>query len=507
MSPIDNPLTSNHSSTGQRENTGHLENIGQLGNLGYLAGIGKRSIRSQFIAMSVGLVIIMGTVVYILADNYGRQTANNSFDQFLTGAALQISETITIQDHKITANLPWSVFETLSIAEEDRAFYQVIDIHGNYVTGYQDLPLPDNWYSLVEKQSTSLTEPVFYDAPYSGEVVRFIAFGKLLTEPHYSGVVTIIIGQTQRARQSLAGDITLNAIQLVFPFICIGFFLVLVVIWQTLQPIHRLNRSIAKRNPSDLTPINHVVPAEIVPLVSSINRFMGQISSSLERLESFTAEAAHQLRTPLAGIKSQTENAITEPDETLRQMQLKRVLESCDMLSSTIDQLLERATLSHRMQSQQLQLVRLDELAKQVCRDVVLAALHNGVDIGYIGEAEATVVGDDFVLQQMLRNVIENSIKYSKQGDSIDIELHKVEGENRVILLVRDFGVGIKDEEKEHVFERFYHSPTNPRSGTGLGLSIVKEIADYHHAQLELLDNKPQGLIMKFTFPTHVEVR
>ncbi|MDD1828138.1 sensor histidine kinase N-terminal domain-containing protein [Photobacterium sp. ZSDE20] len=472
-----------------------------------MSPIGKRSIRSQFVMMSVGLLITMGTVVYILADNYGKQTANSSFDQFLTGAALQISENIGIQDHKITADLPWSVFETLSLAEDDRAFYQIIDIHGGHVTGYGDLPLPDDWSSTLAKQVTSLPDPVFYDATYSGEVVRFIAFGKLLTETNYSGLMTIVIGQTQRARQSLAVDITLNAIQLVFPFITVGFFLVLLVIWQTLQPINRLNRSIAKRNPSDLTPINHVVPAEIVPLVSSINRFMGQLSSSLERLENFTGEAAHQLRTPLAGMRSQTENAMTEPDDKLREMQLKRILESCDMLSSTIDQLLERATLSHRMQSQQLQLVRLDELAKQVCRDVVLSAIQSDVDIGYIGEVEATVVGDDFVLQQMLRNVIENAIKHSNKGDSIDIELHDIEGEDKVMLLVRDLGVGIKDEEKEHVFERFYRSPTNPRSGTGLGLSIVKEIADFHHANLELLDNKPQGLIVKFTFPTSSEVK
>lgn len=462
---------------------------------------GKRSIRSQFVMLSVVLLITMGTVVYILADNYGKHTANSSFDQFLTGAALQISENISLQEHKIAVDLPWSVFETLSLAENDRAFYQIIDMHGVHLTGYQDLPLSEEWVSSTATAST-IPEALFYDATYSGEEVRFIAYGKLLTETNYSGLITIVIGQTKRAREAFAVDITLNAIQLVFPFICAGFFLVLLGIWKTLQPINRLNRSIARRTSSDLTPIKHEVPAEIVPLVGSINRFMAQLDNSLDRLKNFTSEAAHQLRTPLAGMRSQTENALTEPDDKLREAQLLRVLESCDMLGCTIDKLLERASLSHRMQSQQFEAVELDELAKKVCREVVLSALQNGVDIGYIGSVKATVYGDEFVLSQMLRNVLENAIKHSKRGDAIDIELHELGAPNKVMLLVRDLGIGIGDEEKEHVFERFYRSPTNPRSGTGLGLAIVKEIADFHQAELELLDNKPQGLIVKFVFPT-----
>ncbi|MDK9760046.1 hypothetical protein KIV40_33325, partial [Vibrio sp. D173a] len=115
--------------------------------------------------------------------------------------------------------------------------------------------------------------------------MRFIAYGKLLTETNYSGLITIVIGQTKRAREAFAVDITLNAIQLVFPFICAGFFLVLLGIWKTLQPINRLNRSIARRTSSDLTPIKHEVPAEIVPLVGSINRFMAQLDNSLDRLK------------------------------------------------------------------------------------------------------------------------------------------------------------------------------------------------------------------------------
>ena len=150
---------------------------------------------------------------------------------------------------------------------------------------------------------------------------------------------------------------------------------------------------------------------------------MNQLGTTLDRLKRFTSEAAHQIKTPLAGLKSQAQNALDEQDQDVRREQLNRVVESCDMLNSTVTQLLDQAILAHRFQSEPLRPVRLDTLTKQVCRDVAVAALQQGVEVAYSGDQEITINGDEFALQQMLRNVLENAIKYSPKESSVEIEL------------------------------------------------------------------------------------
>ena len=467
------------------------------------------SILGQLILMTIFLLLVMTMITFFLANSYGKRSAQISFDRLLTSAALQIAESISMKEGEIIADLPWSAFDILSSAPDDRVFYQITDESGHKITGYKDLPK-----AKKRDETTHLTrfqhKPVsyfFYDN-YDGERVRFLVYKKRLTETNYSGDVIIQIGQTVIAREALASDISWRAIQLVFPFILIGFVLVIIGIWQLLKPIKKLNKTLSSRTGFDLSKIELPVPTELEQLVQSINHFMAQLDNNLNQLKRFTSEAAHQLRTPLAGLKSQAQNALLEDDEATRHAQLIRVIESCDMLNHTVSQLLLQATLSHRFQSQQLTPIDLIKVSKKVCKDVVVSALQQNVEISFEGEElfskvmSADILGDEFALQQMIRNILENAIKYSPPHSTILVCVSRLKRAEKTMiqLSVHDHGIGIPDTEKPHVFERFYRSANNPRSGTGLGLAIVKEVADHHQAILTLEDNEPKGLVVNLMF-------
>lgn len=467
------------------------------------------SIRSQLVLMTLLLLIVMTIITFFLANSYGKRSAQISFDRLLTSAALQTAESISMKDGQVIVDLPWSAFEILSSAPNDRVFYRISDKAGNKITGYQDLPKlndTDRRGNLVVQQGRP--EPRFFDSFYQGEAVRFVVFNKQLTETLYQGDVSIQIGQTVIAREALSSEISWRAIQLVLPFIFIGFILVVLGIWTLLKPIKELNKALSNRTGFDLSKINLPVPSELTPLVQSINHFMGQLDNNLNQLQRFTSEAAHQLRTPLAGLKSQAQNALSEEDEATRHAQLVRVIESCDMLNHTVSQLLLQATLSHRFQSQQLMRINLAQMAKKVCKDVVVSALQQDIEISFDGEEAfakenaGNILGDAFALEQMVRNILENAIKYSPPHSVVHVSILSVTHALKpmIRLSVTDQGIGIPDSEKPHVFERFYRSANNPRSGTGLGLAIVKEVADHHNALLELSDNDPKGLVVNLTF-------
>ena len=150
---------------------------------------------------------------------------------------------------------------------------------------------------------------------------------------------------------------------------------------------------------------------------------MAQLDNTLSRLKRFTAEAAHQIRTPLAGLNSQAQNAIDETDEVLRQKQLQHILESSNVLADTVNQLLNRATLTHRYQSHPFSPVSLDHVIKETCRELVVWALERQVEIEYVGDIQVTINGDEFALKQMLQNIIENAIKYSPKGGTVEVAL------------------------------------------------------------------------------------
>ncbi len=454
--------------------------------------------------MTVGLLLVLAATSYWVANIYGQRAARLSYDRLMAGAALQIAESIRMQDGDVVVDLPQAAFETLALAPDDRVFYAIKMLDGDLITGYPGLPKFDPKTSKISTLEGRGAFPLrFFNAPYSSEPMRFITLTRVLNDVGVTLEVQLQIGQSLRARNALSADISWRALQFVAFFFLLALVLVTFGIWMLLRPLSQVNKALSERSPVDLSALDVLVPVEVEPLVQTINHFMAQLATTLDRLKRFTGEAAHQIRTPLAGLKSQAQNALEEQDPQRRQEQLKRVVECSDLLSSTVSQLLNQAKLAYRFQSEIFSALRLDSLVKEVCRDVAVAALRNEVEVAYLSSAQFIVDGDGFALKQMLRNILENAIKYSPRGGLVEVELALPGWPGAgagAILRVRDSGPGIPVEERSQVFEQFYRSPNNPRSGSGLGLSIAREVALHHRAELVLMDNQPQGLVVEIRF-------
>ncbi len=469
-----------------------------------MAKFASPSIRRQLSVMTVCLLLVLAAMSYWAANLYGLRAARLSYDRLMAGAALQVAESIGMQEGEIVIDLPQAAFATLSLAPDDRMFYAITTSDGEHITGYQGLPKNN---SLIEDSNDIGARgefaPRFFNALYSEEPVRFVTLTRVLNDVGITQEVQLQIGQTRRARTALANDISWRALQFVAFFFLFALVLIMFGIWMLLRPLSHLNKALSARSPVDLSPLDVAVPREVEPLLQTINHFMSQLATTLDRLKRFTGEAAHQIRTPLAGLKSQAQNALEEQDPQRRQDQLKRVVECSDLLSSTVSQMLNQAKLAHRFQSEVFTAIRLDNLVKEVCREIAVAALHNDVEVAYLSSAEVTIDGDEFALKQMIRNILENAIKYSPAGGVVEVDfavpVRPADNEG-AILQVRDSGPGIPAEERSQVFEQFYRSPNNPRSGSGLGLAIAREVAVHHHAQLELKDNQPRGLVVEISF-------
>jgi two-component system sensor histidine kinase TctE len=465
------------------------------------------SIRRQLLTITISLMLIITLFTYIIANNYSKSAARLSYDRLLASAALQIFENTHIDHNEIIVDLPSATFETLSMASTDRLVYQITQNDDEHLTGYKGLYAVINnkagtSWQRSEYDPRDNLEIKFWEGDYKGENFRFILLSDKLYEVGKAFDINILIGQTTQARDKLAYEMNLKVLQMVTLIFVIAIVLILLGVRQILQPIYAINNKIRRRSPMDLRPIDMDIPKEMADLITTINHFMIQLEVSLNHLKRFTGEVAHQIRTPLAGLKSQAQNAIEESDTKIRTEQLKRVLYSTDLLDSTVTQLLNQATLAHRFHSQPFITLSLPELVKSVCRDVAVSAIQRGVIITYQGDENLMIEGDAFALSQMLRNILENAIKFSPTDKEINVstELHSTELGFIARLNVADQGVGVPNSEKQHVFERFYKSKGDPRAGSGLGLSIAKEVAEHHNASIQLLDNIPSGLIFEINF-------
>jgi|TARA_B110000503_G_C7123734_1_gene403648 two-component system sensor histidine kinase TctE len=457
------------------------------------------SIRRQLLIFTSMVLITINSIAYWTASYYASRSARLSYDRLLLGAAFQMAENINSFDGKVNIDLPRSAFETLALAPIDRAFYSIIDNEKFVLTGYKNLPDIPFDHIINRLDNEDYLAPGFYDTVYLGSPARFVALPIRLVDTDKSKDIIIAVGQTLLARNALAKEMSLFFLQFVGVFFVVSLVILMFGIWRVLQPLQSMKKAISSSAPLDLNPITIKIPDEIVPLLETINLSRLQLRSTLERLKRFTAEAAHQLRTPLAGLNSQAQNALEETDPDLRKQQIEHILNCSNQLTEIVNQLLNQAKLTHRFQSKPLEPISLDHAIKSVCRDLVVWALQKDVEIEYLSEMSVNIEGDDFAIRQMALNILENAIKYSPRHSRIEVDLTASNGE--VTLQIRDQGVGVSDEEKSHIFDFFYRSPNNLSAGSGVGLAIAKDIADHHKATFHLRDNIPTGLVVEIAFP------
>jgi two-component system sensor histidine kinase QseC len=265
--------------------------------------------------------------------------------------------------------------------------------------------------------------------------------------------------------------------------------LLALIIWtgvgRGLGPLKKVAGEIAQRSPSQLQPLAvRDTPEEIRPLADSLNRLLGRLDEALESERRFTANAAHELRTPLAGLKTQAQVALRATGEPQRIQMLNKILEGVDRATHLVGQMLTLARLDPDAAAVQYGPVDLVQTAVAVVAERAPSALEKNIEIELTEDSRGTVNGDAAALAILIRNLADNAIRYTPSGGRVEVSVAtRVEG---VTLTVTDNGPGIPELERARVFERFYRAPGSGGQGCGLGLSIAQRIAELHGASIEL---------------------
>jgi two-component system sensor histidine kinase TctE len=267
-----------------------------------------------------------------------------------------------------------------------------------------------------------------------------------------------------------------------------------------------LQERLHRRRPSDLSPIPvRRVPDEVRPLVIAFNQMMERLEENLQAQHRFIAQAAHQMRTPLTGLKTQTEIALSESDPVQMRHALELIAESTDRASHMINQLLilARAEASHEKMHSVTPL-DLDALARAVTEEWVVRAMAKRIDLGFEDCGRPLMInGVPLLLRELLTNLIDNAIKYTLYGGHVTV---RVRANHQAVIEVEDNGIGIPVEERESIFERFYRVLGTDAEGSGLGLPIAAEIAELHQAKIDLLTGSDgTGSLFRVSFPRHWE--
>lgn len=445
------------------------------------------------LAGMLGLFFLGGMLaLYVAAHSYARLAADRSFDRLLGGSALSIAETLAVIDGRVQVDIPYASLDMLSAAPDDRVFYRVVGPDKTTVTGYPDLP-------SAPRSKNGEVGPMgqFFDARYRGEDVRFVWLGRQIATPESPGWVYVQVGQTTLAREALARELVLGSLLPILIITVIALGIVWFGVDFGLRPLGRLSDELAARQPEDLHPIVTPVPKEMVPVANSIDDFMRRLRENIEALRSFIADAAHQLRTPLAAIQAQ---AHVGEDGNIEEMKasLAAVRRNASRLTRLVNQMLSDATVQHRSSVRSFAEFDLIATVRRSIRDAVPQAEDSDVRFK-TSLKQAPMVGDRIMMGEIVNNLIQNALTHGRSEHGEVLILLEECGEG-YLLIISDRGPGIAESDRELVFERFARRHVG-ESGAGLGLAIVRRAIVSHDGTITLKGREGGGLSAEIVLP------
>ncbi len=314
-----------------------------------------------------------------------------------------------------------------------------------------------------------------------------------------TGKNLIQVAERTEVRDELASDLAGNLLKPLLIALPLLALLLWVSVTRGLRPLVRLAEDVAQREPDNLAALATAsAPREVLPLIKHLNHLFGRIDASLQKERRFTADAAHELRTPVAAIKAQAQVARAASGDTERKHALDNAILGCDRATHLIEQLLTLARID-TLGDETTETCRLRTLAAEVISAIAPTALNQGVRLELNEGNEITVPGSPTLLRILLRNLIENAARHTATGTTVKVDVSK--NQQRVSLSISDDGPGIPADDLARITERFYRPAGTQSSGSGLGLSIVKRIAEIHGAELNISAGaESRGLVVSVEF-------
>ena len=450
----------------------------------------QRSLFGEILDWMLTPLLLIWPVSLALTWLVAQNIANKPFDRALEYNAQTLAQLVTVSQGRVQFNLPQSAREILRADDADLVYYQVRGLRGELLSGERDMPMPDD-----EAPRTGTVR--LRDALMRGQDVRVAYTWVALDVPgNPSASALVQVAETREKRSVLATEIIKGVMFPQFVILPLAVLLVWLALVRGIRPLNELERRIRARKPDDLSPIEEsFIPQEVAPLVSSINDLLTRLKVSLGAQKRFLADAAHQLKTPLAGLRMQADLAQRETDPMEIRDSLQQIARASTRATHTVNQLLALAraeTTGRTLPSARIDLAR---LVTEVVQDSVPRALDHGIDLGFEGPQAMPEVcimdGNPILLQEMVRNLVDNAIHYSGRNGVVTVRVLADPVSGMQMVQVEDDGPGIAEHERELVMQPFYRALGTNVDGSGLGLAIVQEIAQQHGAVVSLEDACP----------------
>lgn len=452
------------------------------------------SLRRQLLGWLLVATAVFGILALVDTYREAMTTANTISDRVLAGSALAIAERVVVNENgALEVDIPYVALEMLTSAAQDRVFYRVEGPPGHFITGYQALPTITDTHG----------QPTAYaDATFRGEPIRVAVLQRSASTGVNSVPFVVTVAETTIARRQLAQAILVRSALRLGLMIAGAAAIVWIAVTLALRPLYRLSDAIAERNPSDLHPIDQQVPGEVQGLVDTVNSFMVRLQSALDALRHFSGNASHQLRTPLAIIRTQLALAGRASSLAAAQEASRKGDEAVAHAERILAQLLLMAKIDAAGSVVPRPGIRIDiaPLACNLTAEYVPVAAQAGIDLGFEGDGPAMVRAEPLLFGEMLRNLVENAIAYAGRGAEVTVSVRTAPG--GIWLSVEDDGPGIPPERRGEVLQRFARGGQSSAPGVGLGLPIVEDIAALFGAKLTLEDGaRGRGLAASIMFP------
>ncbi len=451
----------------------------------------RYSIQKRLLKSAMLVLIAVGVISGFIVLKLSNTASDEAHDKVLGAAAMTIAETISFGESGVTVDLPYAAFAILGTSGKNRIFYRVVAPDGSTVTGTPVLG--------IDQPPLTFNESRFFDSEYRGENIRVVQIAHFFQGRRGGGWFNVFVGETREARSQLATHLASFALLPAILATILGLVLISLAIRSSFSPLRAIETSIRQRNPTDMSAIDVDVPLEVETLVGSINQFMARLEATLEGLRQVTADAAHQLRTPLAAVRALSELAMDQDLPPPLQNYIGRINKNAISATQLASQLMTEAQLLHSLETERFKQINLTRLTSKVV-ETTIAEMRFQVELPDIvypqdDDPACLIEGNEAAMGELIKNLLVNAILHGAGP----IDLCVWQDGSHVRLAVKDRGPGIPDVIRETVFERFVKDP-DKQSGTGLGLAIVKQIVTANGGRVWFRKREKGGLVIDLQF-------
>lgn len=432
------------------------------------------SIRTRLVCLLIVPLAAIACFVALETFYSSKKTSNDLHDKTLLAVMLTISENVVASNGTVLAE---NILEVLTNNLGDQFFYHVAGPSNAFVTGYTGGPL------LPADIELKGGKPEFFYATYQDNPVRVSAIKLLITGQDLNGWVTISTWQRITRRQQLTLELFGRSLARLFLMIISAGVIVWFGVSHGLRPINELRAAIEKRSPTELTPIKRKMPHELGGIITSMNDLLKRVARSKANRERFIGDAAHQLRNPIAALKTQAQTTLQYKSAKDLRAGLERVLETTRQTEKLVEHLLASAGIN-ALDSGAFEQIDLAEIVSETSRHLAPRALEKSQDFSLeLGEKTLIIKGHRLLLREAVSNLIDNAVTHSPEGAIIKVSLGKNEIHEHASIKVADNGASFDQEEMSRLSQPF-STGQNTTSGSGLGLAIAKEVIKAHGGQL-----------------------